>query len=126
MAAPPAPLSLRAEALGDDLPAWALTMFEQLNAYASQVNTALAEVPELKKVSNKTFTTDASGNATVDLQNPFGRKPDDVLIGKVNQHDNAEITDVYSATWAVASDRIRVVFAGLAASTKHRFNAIIL
>lgn len=118
-------LGLRAESFGEELPEWAMRLFEQLNAHSTQVAAAISEIAESAQALNKTFTSDGSGLAYVDLKNPFDRKPEGVVVIKINPADGSAMASVYSATWAVASDRIRVLFAGLSASTKYRFSAEI-
>lgn len=118
------PIGLRIEDLGD-VPEWGRLLVERLNAFSSEVSSAVAAVPESAQLKDKTFTSESGGSAYVDMKNPLDRSPTSVAIDKFGAFNGDAIASAYSHTWAVASDRIRILFVGLSASTKYRFSVTI-
>jgi len=108
----------------EDYPDAPEALLQRLTEAFDELYAALANVPTLTKANAKTFTTGAGGTAYLDLKTDS--KPDDVLVGKLEQSDGTEITAAYSQTWVARPDGVRLLFAGLAASTKHVCNVVIL
>lgn len=120
MSRPVPPLNLRAESLGSDAPEWAIAMFEQVNAWAQAVTESLGSIPISEQKEGILFTTDTLGSAYVDVKNPLPFKPTALALDKLNAADGTPISNVYSWSWQFTSDVIRVLFIGLAASTRYR------
>lgn len=120
MSRPLQPLNLRVESLGEDAPEWAIALCEQLNVYAQQVNEALLALPTVEQVEGVLFTTDQLGSAYVDVKNPLPAKPTGVVVDKLNAADNSPVANVYSWTWQSIPGAVRLLFIGLAASTRYR------
>lgn len=127
MPIPPKPLNLRLDSMAGDVPEWTQPVFERLNAFASEVIQAFAATPSVEVAANKSFSTDVTGAAYVDLKNPFSEQPGAVLAGKLTVfHGDTVVTAPYGFAWAMASGSIRCLFTGLSASTKYRFSAAVI
>lgn len=111
----PSPPSFRAEDFPDVPP----RLLELLNRGFRDAYEALVRVRDEAPLERRSFTTDGSGLAYLDLKNPLPRRPVDVVVGELRPESGAPITTTYSATWSIATETIRVLFTGLAASTKY-------
>lgn len=108
----------------EDYPDVPEALLKRLTEAFDELYGGLAQQVVITKLGAKSFTTGAGGTAYLELST--AAKPANVLIGKLAQSDGAEITATYSQTWVATNGGVRILFAGLAASTKHTCNVVLL
>jgi hypothetical protein len=130
MATPPKPLQIRAEELGDDVPAWALALVEQLNVFAAQVNESLTKGitrgDNLAGTSKEiTFTYAGDGAAGIPVAHGLTSNPKNVGCN-ISYFDGTEpvganAPNANSMWFRNSSDgRVLLYFQGLATGVKYR------
>lgn len=114
----------------DDLPgldgktADALTpLLDALNVTVQQLVNAVAQIP-VTIVRDTTFTSSASGTASVDFAPP-STKPMDVRVRSLNLANGDDIAAVYSWTWKYTGTVVRLLFVGLGASKEHKLSVAL-
>lgn len=109
----------------EDYPDTPPQLLQRLTETFDELYAALGNVPESVPLAGKTFTTDGSGAAYLDVKNPLAQRPVDVRIGELRPEDGSPIAAVQSATWFMASEGIRLLFVGLSVSTKYVCTVVV-
>ena len=113
----PSPPMLRPEDFPDVEP----RLLEAISIGFRDVFAAVASVPALTFREGLTFTTGASGTAYLDMS--VAQLPKHLWVSRM-EADGADVTTAYSQTWVRLGGKVRLLFIGLAADTKHTCSVV--
>jgi len=109
----------------EDYPDVPAALLQRLTEAFDELYSVAQSIPESIPLPGKKFTTDSGGSAYLDVKNPLAARPTEVRVGELRPVDGSPIASVYSATWFMASDAIRILFVGLSASADYSCTVVV-
>lgn len=134
MATPPKPLNFRLEAMGDDVPDWAISMMEALNTFSSQVSQSLgggitrADNLQGTAKTDVLFTYAGDGAAGIPVKHGLPKNPEHVVLTKIAYADGtepvgADAPGAMAFWWRNSSDgQVLIYLQGLSTGARYRAN----